>query len=90
MSQEKGLPNQVKLYRLYFNSTSDAPNCWSMDEGTIHSELQIASIKLINVQVRSRLNLAADNVREPKAWFEVIGTLEVHENEGILTGSSLN
>jgi hypothetical protein len=79
----------MKLYRLYFNSKADAPNCWSIDEGTIDTEIQVASIELVSVQVVSRLNLDADNVREPKAWFETNGTLRIDDNRGVIFGSKV-
>ena len=78
----------MRRYRLYFNSKADAPNCWSVDEGTIDTEIQVASVELIGARIVSRLNLDADNIREPRAWFETDGTLQVDRNRVIIIGPS--
>jgi hypothetical protein len=80
----------TRPYRVYFNSKADAPNCWSIDEGTIDTEIHVAAVHLVDVRLVSRLNLAADNIREPKAWFETIGTLLLQENQAFITGSQQN
>ena len=77
---------QLKMYRIYFNSKADAPRCWSVDEGTVESEIIVASIQLIETNLLSRLNLLADNVRDPKAWFEVRGRLSMHGNDAVIKG----
>lgn len=74
------------LYRVYFNSKADAPNCWSVDQGTISSEIIVASIQLVGVNLISRLNLSADNVNEPKAWFETHGTLSLDGSHAVIHG----
>lgn len=76
----------MKMYRVYFNSKADAPNCWSVDEGTIQTERLFTSVEFINADLVSRLNLSADNVYEPKAWFEVSGTLQLQESHAIISG----
>lgn len=73
-------------HRVYFNSRADAPNCWSVDSGTIQTEMIVARIELVNVTVQSKLNLSADNVHEPKAWFEVTGYLELKNGVATITG----
>lgn len=78
---------KVKLYRVYFNSKAAAPNCWSVDEGTIATEIIVSSIELIGVDSVTRLNLAADNVDDPKAWFEVHGRLTLQGSDAVIEGS---
>lgn len=76
----------MRIYRVYFNSKADAPNCWSVDEGTIQTEILVASVEFLHDDVVSRLNFRADNVHEPKAWFEVTGTLRLLGNQAIIAG----
>lgn len=76
----------MKTYRVYFNSKADAPNCWSLDEGTIQTERLLTSVEFIHADLVSRLNLSADNICEPKAWFEVTGTLQLQEGHAIISG----
>lgn len=78
--------NSIKDYRVYFNSKADAPNCWSVDAGTIESEIIVASIQFVEVNLVSRLNLSADNVRDPRAWFEVRGRLSIEGNHAVIEG----
>ena len=74
-------------YRVYFNSKADAPNCWSIDDGTIATEIVVASIQLNGVDAISRLNLAANNVNDPRAWFEVYGTLSMVNSHAVIAGA---
>jgi hypothetical protein len=75
-----------RTYRVYFNSKADAPNCWSIDDGTIATEIVVASIQLNGVDAISRLNLAANNLNDPRAWFEVYGTLSVVNSHAVIAG----
>jgi len=87
MVEPSNHPNSgMNTYRVFFNNKADAPNCWSVDTGTIDSEIIVASIQLLGVDLVSRLNLSADNVREPKAWFEVSGKLSVSGNRAVIDG----
>ncbi len=86
IGQDKKSDERIKLYRVYFNSKADAPNYWSVDAGTIASEIIVASIELVGAHLVSRLNLSADNVHDPKAWFEVSGILSLNGNRAVIAG----
>lgn len=61
-------------YRVYFNRSEDAPQVWSLDEGSHASEINVQGIQVAgNVPLASAYNPAAE-LPEPKAWFE----LEAH------------
>lgn len=84
--ESESLSARFAMHRVYFNRQTDAPNCWSVDNGTIQTERIVARIELVNVTVQSKLNLSADNVHEPKAWFEVAGRLELKNGVATITG----
>ena len=87
--ESRGCPSPMRMSRVYFNSKADAPNCWSVDEGTIQSEILVASVEFHHADLVSRLNFRADradNVHEPKPWFEVTRTLSLLDNHALISG----
>ena len=64
------------IYRAYFNSFQNAPQCWSVDEGTIDTEINVCGIFTVGCQVVSRTlsepeRAAVDSERQPVAWLEI-------------------
>jgi hypothetical protein len=62
-------------YRVYFNRAEDAPQVWSIDEGSHSSEINVQAVVAFTT-ADSNYNLSAV-YPEPKAWFEYEGTLEI-------------
>ena len=59
-------------YRLYFNRCEDFPQIWSVDEGTIATEVNVIGFVLRGCGARDgRVEDfgAIDAAREPKAWL---------------------
>lgn len=65
----------IRSYRVYFNRAEDAPQIWSIDEGTVASEINVLSVK-VQAPGFTRSNLDAQ-FPEPKAWIEVDGHLSI-------------
>jgi hypothetical protein len=63
----------MKTFRLYYNRANDAPQIWSIDEGSHASEINVRDI-IIRVPCSSAANLEAE-YPEPKAWFIATGNL---------------
>jgi hypothetical protein len=77
----------MKLYRLYFNRLNEAPQIWSIDEGTQTSEINVSAVSLVNCNAVTRVDLDETINRDrPKVWIEVIGTLEVVGGVAVITG----
>lgn len=77
----------MQLYRVYFNRLNEAPQVWSVDEGTQASEINVSAVSLVNCNAITRCNLAeTDTENKPKAWFEVIGDLSVVDGVAVITG----
>jgi hypothetical protein len=66
------------LYRVYFNKIEEAPQIWSVDEGTTASEINVrgVDIRITQGAAITYQNLAAEPP-EPKAWIEVEGLLTI-------------
>ena len=61
-------------YRLYFNRCEDFPQIWSIDEGTVATEVNVIGFEMVGCLARSDRAedfAALDSVREPKAWLAV-------------------
>lgn len=69
-------------YRVYFNRWADAPMVWSVDQGDISTEINVSAIHM-DAPCTTGSNPACDNVREPRAWFELTGHLTV--SNGVAT-----
>lgn len=66
----------MKTYRLYFNREKDWPQCWSIDEGTQATEINVCGVRLSGVRAEARLRPQGDVAKEdqekvPAAWLEV-------------------
>lgn len=68
---------------MYFNRSSDYPQVWSIDEGSHASEVNVQFIRLRVLPVASKYNADAE-YPEPKAWFEVNGTLRIEGGVAII------
>lgn len=77
----------MRLYRFYFNRLNEAPQIWSVDEGNQSSEINVTAISLVGCNAISRSNLGeTDTENKPKAWFEVVGTLQLVDGVAVITG----
>jgi hypothetical protein len=70
-------PDRRPVWRAYYNVAADAPFVWSVDEGTTATERRVRAIVIDGAVAVSRYDLSRDNVANPRAWFEIEGTLEV-------------
>jgi hypothetical protein len=79
--------NPVKTYRVYFNRLNEAPQVWSVDEGDQATEINVTRIALVDCSAETHVNLAeTDTENKPKAWFEVIGTLQIVDGVAVIRG----
>lgn len=58
-------------YRFYFNKSNEAPQIWSVDEGSHASEFNVQRVMLHGVNAESNSDLTRE-YPEPKAWLEVV------------------
>lgn len=76
-----------KKYRVYFNRLNEAPQVWSIDEGTQESEVNVIGYEIVDCYTVSRVDLEETVNRDrPKAWLEVHGHLELQGGRAIFTG----
>ncbi len=61
----------MKTYRVYFNRCEDWPQVWSVDEGTVATEVNVIGVRLDGVRSVTRSGVVTDAAREPKAWLDV-------------------
>jgi len=73
----------VKRWRIYFNRIEDAPQIWSVDEGSHASEINVQGIQIISRDTETGQNLEAKDP-EPKAWMWVVGRLEVKDGCAVI------
>jgi len=74
----------VKTYRIYYNRKADWPQCWSIDEGTQASEINVCGFRLVDVIAESHtLPIAEHGIvnpdNSPFAWITVTGVLRIEE-----------
>jgi hypothetical protein len=62
---------EVDLCRVYFNAAGDPSKLWSIDFGEGTKEMQVADVAMVDVTGWTGTNLAADNVRKPRAWIHL-------------------
>jgi hypothetical protein len=55
--------------RVYFNTSDEAPNIWSIDNGTVEEEYKVVSIKFLVGNFRTVERIDADPA-QPKVWLE--------------------
>ena len=58
------------IYRAYYNKHSDAPQVWSIDEGTQDSEIHVLGF-VTEGKVQSRWNGERSQPDCPVAWIEI-------------------
>jgi len=64
----------MKTYRIYFNREREWPQCWSVDEGTQASEINVVGFQLAGVEALSKTlprDARASFDNSPFAWLEV-------------------
>lgn len=77
----------VKLYRVYFNRLNEAPQVWSVDEGTQKSEINVTGVLFTDCVSETKVDLEETVNRDrPKAWIEVRGTLQIVDGYAVITG----
>lgn len=63
------------IYRLYFNRCEDFPQIWSIDQGTVETEINVADFRteghVTVIAGRAPDFSAIDSAREPKDWAAV-------------------
>jgi hypothetical protein len=72
---------------MYFNRANDFPQVWSVDQGSHASEVNVQAIRLSVLPVTSHYNPDAE-YPEPKAWFEVDGTLRIEDGAAVIEPTS--
>ncbi|HYX83236.1 MAG TPA: hypothetical protein VE714_12630 [Gemmatimonadales bacterium] len=76
----------MTTYRVYFNRASDAPQVWSVDEGTQATEITVIGIRLEGADAITRVlppDTPVDPDRAPRAWLEVRGKLQIRAGVAI-------
>ncbi len=77
----------MKNYRCYYNRASEAPQVWSIDEGTQASEINVSKVVLLGCDVTTGCDLSETDVdNKPKAWIEVTGWLTLDGGTAIIRG----
>jgi len=59
------------VIRVYMNGFHEGDLIWSVDHGSIDTESKVRNVLIVGVTGTTRVNLDADNKREPKAWIEI-------------------
>ena len=62
------------IYRLYFNRCEEFPQIWSIDEGSIETEINVVDFRTeghVTTQGGHAQDFSAVTAREPKAWVVV-------------------
>jgi hypothetical protein len=73
--------------RMYFNRANDFPQVWSVDQGSHASEINVQAIHLYALPLVTGYNPDAE-YPEPKAWFEVDGTLRIEDGAAVIEPTS--
>lgn len=58
-------------FRAYFNRKREAPQVWSIDEGSQSSEVNVKAFFADDCAIHSRYNGDAVNDDSPSAWLEI-------------------
>lgn len=68
-----------KAFRVYFNRHREAPQVWSVDEGSQDSEINVREVRLLGVDAKTCYSpiRPADDDLSPRCWFQVQGHLRV-------------
>ena len=62
------------IYRLYFNRCEDFPQIWSIDEGSVDTEINVVDFTIppgCAMKGGRAADFATCSAREPKAWVEI-------------------
>lgn len=74
------------IYRIYFNTSDEAPFVWSLDEGTPETEqVVMAVIILPPVVTTTHYSGEKRNPYTPTAWLECEGHLEIKNDIAYLS-----
>ena len=82
-----GLPAPRRLegkqrYRVYYNRSEDAPQVWSIDTGSVGSEVNVQWVQLHTSGI-TRYDAEA-KFPEPRAWLDVFGRLRIVAGGAVL------
>lgn len=78
----------MKRYRVYYNRAYEWPQCWSVDEGTQGSEINVIGYLIEGCRVESktlRQHAQVKRKNEPFAWLEVDGVLNLRNGMAVFT-----
>lgn len=68
----------MKKFRIYYNRRGDLP--WSIDEGSIETEQQFASLRLDGVDFTTFTDFTeTDRENKPVAWLEGYAVMETEK-----------
>lgn len=74
------------MHRVYYNRFSGYPFCWSIDEGTQHTEVNVMAVIILPPCVATTHCLdERPNDDSPVAWVEVSGELEIKNDIAYLS-----
>jgi hypothetical protein len=75
------------IYRVYFNSSKDAPFIWSFDSGSSESEVLVKNAHFAECHAWTHYDpKAGDNKNTPTAWINVLaGYVEIVDDEVYFT-----
>lgn len=77
-----------KTFRVYFNRLNEAPQVWSVDEGTQASEINVTAVQIVDCYAETKVDLDETVNRDrPKAWLEVHGHLRMESGVAVITGA---
>lgn len=78
----------MTLYRIYFNRKKDAPQVWSVDEGSQESEINVREVRLHGVFAKFVYLGGEPNPDTPVAVCEVLGKLSIEEGVAFIRGDA--
>jgi hypothetical protein len=61
----------MMLYRVYFHKKENAPQVWSVDEGSQDTEIHVQRVSFVNCNVWTNTNREAQP-SQPSGWLEVL------------------
>lgn len=66
------MPKIRRIFRAYFNRKREAPQVWSIDEGSQDSEVNIVGFVVHpGCEIHSRYNGTKANEDSPSAWMDI-------------------
>lgn len=70
-------------WRVYWNSKREYPKVWSIDRGTVESEIKLEAVT-IQCACRAQVDMMADNTVSPQGWIEGIGEVRIYDDKAAL------